>query len=337
MAILRRVLERVGLRSQKRDPEVARLKARVRRLRKRLEAIQTRQAVRPPVLAPKEVFDDFLAGSHVQLPQASLQAFLASCRSAAGDEAYARYVEHLEQTGYRELYERVFAVEIETAANFSFRTLTFVSAFQRGRNDEVLATLRGQTFEERYASKFEIIRKLFDEQFRDLFEGRTVRSVVEVGSAWGATTTWVKDVCKPERYETYEIDRHSAERLSRALGTIPMMVDGETLSGTESSSMDLFVCNNVFFFMPAVKVFSYLDEADRVLRRGGIVLFNVMQTETLDREAYKAYLMANFPKRVLNDTPRNIIDKVMSPDRYRTLRTVPMGTVHYHVFEKIVD
>jgi hypothetical protein len=286
---------------------------------------------------PREIFNDFLENSHVILNKDLIQHFLSRCEESADAKLFNEFVDHLEQSGYREIFEHVFAVEVDSATNFNFKTLNFVSSFQRGRNDERFAEARGQTFEERYASKFEIIRELMDREFRALLETRVIRSVVEVGSAWGATTKWVHDLCNPDLYQTYEIDRHSAERLSRTLGTIPMPVDGETLSGTSSLTMDLFVCNNVFFFMPPIKVFSYLDEADRILKRGGIALFNVFQTDEMTRENYRTHMRISFPKRTFNDTPQHLIDKVMTADRYRLLKKLKTQNVNYYAFEKVVD
>ena len=107
----------------------------------------------------------------------------------------------------------------------------------------------------------------------------------------------------------FEPDRHYAEWACRRFGAIRMPVDGETLQGIVDESIDLVVANNVFIFVPPLKVWSYLREMRRVVRRGGLIFFNAVLSDELSEQDLNMYLDEIFSKRTIQMVPGDLVKR----------------------------
>jgi len=143
--------------------------------------------------------------------------------------------------------------------------------------------------------------KLFVEHLQTLgaLDKSTDRlQICEIGPGSGRFISALLDVCQPQQYEIYEPDRAWANWLKAEYGVIIREgQDWETLSQTESASMDLVHAHSTFVYLSVLTACSYFYDIARVTKPGGFVAFDIISEESLDTATIAEWLAtpARFP------------------------------------------
>ena len=275
---------------------------------------------------------DFLDNSELVLPEGGLKYLRKFWSEKLGEHSAQEFEHQLSKTKYRVLFEQLFAGEAVACSYLSPDGKAFRSPMALGMYETELCKRRGVDISEKTKRLFDLTDKLLWELLPNDFVPDPPKRICEIGGAWGATITHLKERFSPDVYYNYEPDRAYAQWTTERFGVTNMPVDGETLRGTESESIDLVVANNVFIFVPPVKVWSYLREMKRVVRKGGIILFNAVQSEQLSDEDLEHFLVTYFPKRALHIVPSDMITRVFHAPNFELLK---VHAREYRVYRKV--
>jgi hypothetical protein len=263
---------------------------------------------------------EFLDNSELVLPEGGLQYLGKYWREKSGEHSAQEFEHQLSETKYRALFEQLFAAEALACSYLSPDGKAFRSPMAHGMYEVEFGKRRGTDIPERFKRLFGLTDKLLFELLPDDLFPDPPKRICEIGGAWGATIKHLKQRFSPDVYHNYEPDRAYAQWAAERFGVTNMPVDGETLRNTESASIDLVVANNVFIFVPPVKVWSYLREMKRVVRKGGMILFNAVQSDQLSDEDLETFLVAHFPKRTLHILPSDIITRIFPAPKFELLK-----------------
>jgi hypothetical protein len=277
--------------------------------------------------------DYFLDQAELKLPQKSWEWFQAHLLSELGEIRAAQVEDELKAGEYRILFEQLFGSEALACAHFSAKSsIVMRSPMALGAFDVEQAKRRKIDLVDQFKLKFEITDRFLRDILPDDIFWSPPRTVCEIGGAWGATIKHLTERFSIEEYHNYEPDRHYARFVAERFGAKKMPVDGETLQGTETDSMDLVLANNVLIFVPPMKIWSYLTEMRRVVKIGGLVLFNAIISDQLEEKDLRHYLDTCFPRRTFQLMPRDIIDRTFPTSHFELLKTVDR---EYLVFRRI--
>lgn len=283
-----------------------------------------------------ERIETFFTGTKLRLPEEAYARFLAKCEDKATPDKVKNFLEEMEKTQHRAFYEQLFAVEMDMAQGFDFTGLRPIVTFQRGETDIAYAKSKGMTLDELKANHIQITIDRFDKMIKKNFiSPRRVKAVCEIGAAWGAATRYMLNRYKPDTYHVYEIDTGWAQWLKDNLGVDSKQCDGESLSETEDESMDICVASSCLYFMPFVKQWNYLTEFARVLKPGGIAVFNVNLIEQIEIRTLKGLLSNYFPRRSFGYIPQHCLDTAFPGDKFEKLIEDPLQWERYQIYRKL--
>lgn len=278
--------------------------------------------------------DTFFKGTEVSLPQEAYDNFISKCKEDAGTKV-GPFLKEMKKTQNRAFFEQLFTTEMDMAQGFNFKKLCPIVTFQRGENDIALAKEKGISLDELKANHIRITIERFDEIIKEGFiDPKRVTAACEIGAAWGAATRYVINRFNPETYHSYEIDTGWAQWLKDNLGVDSKKCDGETLSYTDSNSVDICVASSCLYFMPFIKQWSYLSEFARVLKPGGIAVFNVGLVETASLDTMKDLLVDFFPRRSFGYIPQHCVDTAFPNKEFEQLVEGPIEPFGYQVYRK---
>jgi len=282
-----------------------------------------------------ERLETFFTGTKLRLPEEPYQGFIAKCKENAPTDKFLAFCKDMEEVQYRPFYEQLFATEMDMAQKFDFRGLRPAILFQRGVADIAASARKGITVDEARANFICITKERFDDIIKsDFIDPKRVTAVCEVGAAWGAATRYMLNRYKPDTYHVYEIDTGWAQWLKDNLGVDSKQCDGESLSETDSESMDICVASSCLYFMPFVKQWNYLTEFARVLKPGGIAVFNVNLIENTTVRTLKGLLNNFFPRRSFGYIPQHCVDTSFPEDQFEKLVKDPTKGFGYQVYRK---
>ena len=113
----------------------------------------------------------------------------------------------------------------------------------------------------------------------------------------------------------------------------------ELLRGTDDNSIDLMIANNVLVFVPPIKVWSYMREMKRVIRKDGIILFNAVLSDELIEADLDNYLNNYFPKRQIQIVPGDIVKRTFPDTEFMALpvpedNTYPLRK-EYRIYKRL--
>lgn len=283
-----------------------------------------------------ERMNTFFRGTKLRLPDEPYAKFLENCKSKATPKGMEAFEKDMEETKYLSFFEQLFTVEMDMAQGFDFRTLRPVVTFQRGEADIALAKKQGITIDELKANQIRITAERFDDIIKkDFISPKKVKAVCEIGAAWGAATRYIINRYEPEIFHSYEIDTGWAQWLKDNLDVDSKQCDGESLSDTESGSMDMCMASSCLYFMPFVKQWNYLAEFARVLRPGGIAVFNLTLIENASLVTLKGLLHNHFPRRSFGYIPQHCVDTAFPADQFEKLVENPEKGFGYQVYRKL--
>lgn len=280
--------------------------------------------------------ETFFRGTKIKLPEEPYQKFLEKCKAKATDSKFDAFEKDMSQAKFNGFFEHLFAVEMEMAQGFDYRNLRPIVTFQRGEADIALAKKKGITLDELKANHIRITTERFDDIIDQGFiDPKRVSAICEIGAAWGAATRYLIDRYNPDDYHSYEIDTGWAQWLKDNLGVDSKQCDGESLSDTKDECMDICVASSCLYFMPFVKQWNYLSEFARVLKPGGIAVFNVGLIETASLETLKDLLNDFFPRRSFGYIPKHCLDTAFPIEQFERLVDTPKTDFGYRVYRKL--
>jgi hypothetical protein len=276
-----------------------------------------------------EIMGSFLKRANLVLPQKGLQTLISRIRQEYTPEQAQEFEKRLEKTNYRELFEQLFSTEVVTLTYMPEKYPHYTSGMCLGKGDLERAERKGVDLHTLAKPKLDITNELLSRILPDSFFLSKPERICEVGGAWGATIKHLKERFQPVEYQNYEPDVDYSRWVEENLGAKAMPVDGETLSGTIDQSMDMVIANNVFIFLPVLKIWSYMQEMKRVVRKNGIILFNAVVSTHIDEAMMNNYLNSYFPKRTLGILPGDLIFKCFTPECFELLDIVDN---EYYIF-----
>lgn len=168
------------------------------------------------------------------------------------------------------------------------------------------------------------------------FDG-VVKRICELGPGSGRYLEKVKAVCNPDYYEIYETARPWREWLTEKHKVVAQPTDGASLSSTPSKSLDLIHTHKMLYGNSILTIFRYMMEMARVVKDGGMVVFDLVTAECINNE-----LMAKWVESGVDHahsmTPRSVALDYFSSQGFshRGSFIVPMapGLTEYFVFKK---
>jgi len=107
---------------------------------------------------------------------------------------------------------------------------------------------------------------------------RNVESVLEIGPGSGNFTEIYSKSC--DKYEIYEMHAGWAAYLKKQYNVLVKQCDGSSLKGTTDNSIDIIHAHAIFVYIPILTVYDYLEEAARVLKPDGKMVFNIFTNKT---------------------------------------------------------
>jgi SAM-dependent methyltransferase len=114
-------------------------------------------------------------------------------------------------------------------------------------------------------------------------------TVCEIGAGSGRYAEEVIAALHPGAYEIYETAHDWLPVLRRLPNAMIRDCDGHTLARTADSSVDLVHAQKVFVYIPFFAAVGYIQEMARVVRPGGIVAFDVVTEDCLDRDTVHSW------------------------------------------------
>jgi len=205
---------------------------------------------------------------HLKLP-ARLQAHFVG---ADGDN-------HYNAQHKLPIFRALFAFEIARGMSFIDKPYNG-SFFMRGKRDVRSARRTGRSLAEQSATRRDLVGKYLEIVLPpELLQAYPRPHVCEIGAAWGAATAYLNAVLEPATYTIFEIDPDLARDLEQQYNLKAMPCDGESLNGIHDNAMDIIIAADVFFFVPPIKLASYMEEIKRALKPGGLVFFNIITAD----------------------------------------------------------
>jgi hypothetical protein len=127
-----------------------------------------------------------------------------------------------------------------------------------------------------------------------VFSGKIER-VCEIGPGSGRYLEKTLKACNPDYYEIYETARDWREWLVQQYGVIAQPTSGSSLAHTPTRSIDLIhahkVASSVLTFRT---ICDYFVEMERIVRDGGMVVFDLVTEACLDQVTIDKWLGTKF-------------------------------------------
>lgn len=105
-----------------------------------------------------------------------------------------------------------------------------------------------------------------------------VNRIVEIGAGTGMYLEKFLEICKPAIYEVYETNPGWVNYLQHTFSTKTKLkvhnAKGDSLHETANDSADIISAHGVFVYIPVIITFQYLQEAVRVCKQNGYIIFD---------------------------------------------------------------
>jgi phospholipid N-methyltransferase len=164
-------------------------------------------------------------------------------------------------------------------------------------------------------------------------------NVLEIGAGTGVYTDKLISVLGSENISTYQVYETSADWANYLRITYPVDVkqaDGYQLNSTETNSIDLVHVHGVFVYTSFVTTISYIKEMIRVVRKGGIIAFDV-----LDHTSYSDAIISRWiseGQTFLNIIPEEHISSLLLTNGFIQIKLFQSssspGSSRYYVYRK---
>lgn len=124
-------------------------------------------------------------------------------------------------------------------------------------------------------------------------------TIVEIGTGTGRYLHRL--IGGATRYESYETAPDWEWWLGKTYPVATMQADGKTLSGTPDASVDLAHAHGVFVYTPFLTSVSYWREIVRVLKPGGLAVFDIFTHDCMGAEEIAAWHESGADHPVVHD------------------------------------
>jgi SAM-dependent methyltransferase len=168
---------------------------------------------------------------------------------------------------------------------------------------------------------------------------RPIQRICEIGPGSGRFLEKTLHRCAPDYYEIYETADDWARWLVAQYNVVYQETDGNSLAATPSGSIDLVQAHKVLVATPFLTTVRYLREMMRVLRVGGLAVFDVMTKgcldgDTLNRWVSSGITYGSYPALVPEEFVRELfLEKGFAFVGKFSIPMVP-GQTQYFVFCK---
>ncbi|MDJ0927417.1 MAG: methyltransferase domain-containing protein [Gammaproteobacteria bacterium] len=168
-------------------------------------------------------------------------------------------------------------------------------------------------------------------------QGRDVTTILEIGPGAGAFTEEFATHYPDADYQIYEPRHDWTNYLVEKFSVRPMPVDGSTLTPTTDGSVDLVHCHATFVYIPPMHSLGYIQECCRVLRPGGLLMFDVYTEDEFDHARAARTIAAKH--RFHTIIPRQLLLKFLEAggltliDEFHEQHTLTADS-RYYVLEK---
>ncbi len=120
--------------------------------------------------------------------------------------------------------------------------------------------------------------------------------IVEIGTGCGLITNSILEKNKNlKKYDSYEPDRSLRKNIKKSFSKYKNFSnykgDGSALSSTNDEIANLVCAYGVFSLIPIAVIVSYLNEAKRVLKKGGVLAFDIFDTDCGSEELFKKFIL----------------------------------------------
>jgi hypothetical protein len=164
-----------------------------------------------------------------------------------------------------------------------------------------------------------------------------IERVCEIGPGSGRYLEKVKAACNPAYYEIYETSKPWRDWLVEKYQVTAQPTDGASLAATPSKSIDLIHTHKMLYGNSILTIFRYMTETARVVKDGGVVVFDLVTGECMSNE-----LMARWVESGVDHahsmTPRQVPLDYYASQGFRCQGSfiVPLapGVTEYFVFKK---
>lgn len=117
-----------------------------------------------------------------------------------------------------------------------------------------------------------------------------IERVVEIGPGSGRYLEKTLAACSPRRYEIYETADRWAAYVQEKYGVVRQPTSGSGLESTPTESVDLAQAHKVFSTIGLMSTLVYWSEMARVVRPGGVVVFDIVTEACLAPETIERWI-----------------------------------------------
>ncbi len=174
-------------------------------------------------------------------------------------------------------------------------------------------------------------------EMRTLCEFPNRPVVLEIGPGSGRFLYHTVAAFKPTRYEIYEPAADWSSWLDGVYSEVTeQCADGRSLSATKDGTCDLVVAHGVFVYLKMLSTLEYIVEIGRVLKPGGVAIFDVFTEKAFDVGLVRSWLETaeRFPVVV----PESLMLDICGQQGLKLIKTfrrrLGEGESQYFAFEK---
>ncbi len=114
--------------------------------------------------------------------------------------------------------------------------------------------------------------------------------ILEIGTGTGRYLEKILEKARPASYESYETSKDWSRWLQATYPIKSHEADGVSLKQTPSDSIDLLHAHGVFVYLPFLVSWGYFKEIWRVVKPGGLVVFDIFSEDTMDEATVERWL-----------------------------------------------
>ncbi len=157
----------------------------------------------------------------------------------------------------------------------------------------------------------------------------SISQVLEIGAGTGMYLEKIIENQKPKNYEVYETAVGWRDFLKKSYSSKTNLLchnaNGKTLSFTKDAICDAVFSHGVFVYLPLIDTITYLEESVRVLKPGGLMIFDCFTDEYFNLETIKKWQKGEFNFPVV--LSKNLLTHFFTKNNLQLITTF---NINYH-------